>query len=612
MSLSRPRIRLLFMVLGVGALLVSAGVAMAAGTITRVSESATGEGATATALWSVVSDDGRWVAFKSRAPNLVPDDTNNATDVFVKDMQTGAVERVSVSTDGTEANENSAFTGLDMSADGRYVVFDSGATNLVADDTNGRRDVFIHDRTEGTTVRIVGDDGTQAGGQVGHPSISADGRFVAVRGSALDEGGGPSDEIFVHDRQTDTLEHITGPADEFLGSTDGSPVLSADGRWLAFTTRAFNSAEDIILYDRDTGDWEIANPRYDDSAPSQRHNRLSISGDGRYVAFRSPDANLVPGDEADTWDAFVYDGQTDTVERIPAAGISIIEDPDPAISGNGRYVAFVAGSADLYGATNDIHDVVVHDRTEDTFEVVSVHEDDSAATRQSQRPHLSADGRFVTFDTREAFDEDDGPSFDVYIVDREGIAGPPPGGACTHDFTDVDGSNVFEDDICWLADQGITRGCNPPANTEFCPTDPVTRGQMAAFLVRALGYSDDGGGNLFTDDDSSVFEADIDRLGTAGVTRGCNPPTNSEFCPGEHVTRGQMAAFLVRALEYSDDGGGNLFLDDDGSVFEADIDRLGTAEVTRGCNPPANDRFCPDDDVTRQQMAAFLRRALEH
>ncbi|MFP3915514.1 MAG: S-layer homology domain-containing protein, partial [Actinomycetota bacterium] len=82
----------------------------------------------------------------------------------------------------------------------------------------------------------------------------------------------------------------------------------------------------------------------------------------------------------------------------------------------------------------------------------------------------------------------------------------------------------------------------------FCPDDPVTRGQMAAFLVRALGYSAAGAGNLFGDDNGSVFEADIDRLATAGVTRGCNPPQNDRFCPDDPVTRGQMAAFLNRAM----------------------------------------------------------------
>jgi hypothetical protein len=133
---------------------------------------------------------------------------------------------------------------------------------------------------------------------------------------------------------------------------------------------------------------------------------------------------------------------------------------------------------------------------------------------------------------------------------------------------------------------------------------------MAAFLVRALGYPGGGPSDTFVDDDASIFEADIDKLAAAGVTRGCNPPVNDRFCPDDFVTRGQMAAFLVRALDYTDDGGGDLFTDDDGTTFETDIDKLGTAGVTRGCNPPVNDRFCPHDFVTRGQMAAFLHRAL--
>jgi hypothetical protein len=155
-------------------------------------------------------------------------------------------------------------------------------------------------------------------------------------------------------------------------------------------------------------------------------------------------------------------------------------------------------------------------------------------------------------------------------------------------FGDDDGS-VFESDIEWLWKSGITRGCNPPANDRFCPDNFVTRGQMAAFLVRAMGYEDDGGGDLFDDDDHSIFEKDIDRLGAARVTLGCNPPYHNAFCPDDYVTRGQMAAFLVRALGYTDRGDGDRFRDDDSTVFEGDIDRLATAGVTKGCNPPAND-----------------------
>ena len=175
-------------------------------------------------------------------------------------------------------------------------------------------------------------------------------------------------------------------------------------------------------------------------------------------------------------------------------------------------------------------------------------------------------------------------------------------------FVDDDGL-VFESDIEWMAAMQITKGCNPPANDLYCPEARVTRGQMAAFLVRALELTerlDDP----FTDDDDSIFEADIERLAAAGITKGCNPPANTRFCPDAHVTREQMAAFLVRALGYTDDGGGDLFTDDDDSIFEGDIDRLGTAGVTKGCNPPSNTRFCPSTVVTRGQMAAFLHRAL--
>jgi len=182
----------------------------------------------------------------------------------------------------------------------------------------------------------------------------------------------------------------------------------------------------------------------------------------------------------------------------------------------------------------------------------------------------------------------------------------PPGGT----FTDDDG-NLHEGNIEAIAAASITQGCNPPTNDKYCPDSPVTRGAMAAFLVRALDLTDDGGGNLFTDDNGSIFESDIDKLGTAGVTKGCNPPTNDKYCPDSPVTRGAMAAFLVRALDLTDDGDGNLFTDDNGSVFESDIDKLGTAGVTKGCNPPTNDRFCPGSPVLRDQMASFLARALD-
>jgi N-acetylneuraminic acid mutarotase len=174
-------------------------------------------------------------------------------------------------------------------------------------------------------------------------------------------------------------------------------------------------------------------------------------------------------------------------------------------------------------------------------------------------------------------------------------------------FSDDDG-NVHEPAIEKIADLGITKGCNPPANTRFCPDQAVTRGEMAAFLVRTLDLR--ATGSSFSDTEGNVFEVDIDKLATAEITKGCNPPANNLFCPDDHVTRGQMASFLVRALGLSVMSTSS-FTDTFGQVFEADISRLAAAGITRGCNPPDNTRFCPDQPVRRDEMATFLSRAYD-
>jgi hypothetical protein len=179
-----------------------------------------------------------------------------------------------------------------------------------------------------------------------------------------------------------------------------------------------------------------------------------------------------------------------------------------------------------------------------------------------------------------------------------------PGGT----FTDDDG-NTHEGFIEAVAAEGITLGCNPPANTNYCPDQGVSRQQMATFLVRALDLPATST-DYFTDDTGSVHESNINALRESGITAGCNPPANDNFCPNSTVTREQMAAFLVRAFGYTDTDPGNRFTDDDTSIFEADIEALAEAGVTVGCNPPTNDLFCPGDPVLRSQMATFLGRAL--
>lgn len=172
-------------------------------------------------------------------------------------------------------------------------------------------------------------------------------------------------------------------------------------------------------------------------------------------------------------------------------------------------------------------------------------------------------------------------------------------------FLDDDGS-VFEAEIERLATAGITLGCNPPLNDRFCPDEAVSRGQMAAFLVRALGLRP-AGGDPFVDDDRSEFEADIRALAAAGITEGCNPPANDRFCPDRTVSRAEMATFLGRALSLEPKGE-EMFTDVAGSVHRNYIQALARAGITVGCDPDAK-RYCPKQPITRAQMAAFLIRA---
>jgi hypothetical protein len=196
----------------------------------------------------------------------------------------------------------------------------------------------------------------------------------------------------------------------------------------------------------------------------------------------------------------------------------------------------------------------------------------------------------------------------VIALVTAGLVSTTPVALAGGTFTDDDG-NIHEPYIEVLASTGITRGCNPPANTRYCPDRTVTRGQMAAFLQRALDLRIPAH-DRFVDDDGSEFEDAVNSLEAAGISHGCSDD-GPRFCPDATLTRGQMAAFLVRAFGLDDPGRGDWFTDDDGSIFEGDIDRLRQAGVTLGCNPPANTHFCPNQPIRRDEMASLLVRAME-
>jgi hypothetical protein len=175
-------------------------------------------------------------------------------------------------------------------------------------------------------------------------------------------------------------------------------------------------------------------------------------------------------------------------------------------------------------------------------------------------------------------------------------------------FTD-DNGHPLENGIEAIARAGITFGCNPPANTRFCPDETMTRAQAAGFVARALNLpnADD---DYFRDDNGHPLEGAINRLAEAEITLGCNPPANDRFCPNRGLTRAEFAAFLARAYDLPNTSS-DRFVDDNGHTLEGAINRVAVQGWTFGCNPPDNTRFCPNDRLTRAQSAGFVRRALD-
>jgi Tol biopolymer transport system component len=358
-----------------------------------------------------ISTDGRFVAFHSGATSLVPGDTNAAVDSFVRDRQTGTTERVSVDSSGMQANSDSYYGSV--SADGRFVAFYSFATNLVVGDTNGVHDVFVRDRQTGTTERAsVTSGGVQGNSDSILPAISADGRYVVFYSAAGNLVVGDSNgvyDVFLRDRQTGTTERVSVATGGAQGNgASVNPVVSSDGRYVAFSSSATNlvagdtnGVDDIFVRDRQTGTTERVSVATGGAQGTGGCDQPSISADGRFVAFWSAAPNLVAGDTNGIRDIFVRDRQTGTTERVSVAtggAQANFGGEVGSISPDGRFVGFSSHSVNLVaGDTNAKEDIFVRDRQAGTTERVSVATGGTQANDHSDWPVLSAGGRFVAF-----------------------------------------------------------------------------------------------------------------------------------------------------------------------------------------------------------------------
>jgi archaellum component FlaF (FlaF/FlaG flagellin family) len=400
--------------IGVAILCLTApSVGLADGTTERVSVSSREAQGNDSSIDPTISGNGRFVGFPSFATNLVPGDTNGVPDIFLRDRQRGTTIRVSVGQNGEQQNADSVRHAL--ARNGRFVAFESLATNLVPGDTNDAPDVFVRDVRAGTTRRVsVGADGAQGNNVSVNPAISADGRFVAFDSLASNLVPGDTNgtwDVFVHDRQTRTTTRVSvGPGGvQGNGETSGL-AISDDGRFVAFDSLASNlvpgdtnDAVDVFVRDRLRETTRRVSVRSNGAQANSRSFNPSISGNGRFVGFTSVATNLVKGDTNNFSDVFVHDRRTGTTRRVSVGssgragnGGSFL--PRQGISADGRFVTFVSNASIFVpGDTNGIDDVYLHDlRTGRTSLVSDGVAQGSDATGASVSA-ISADGRSVAF-----------------------------------------------------------------------------------------------------------------------------------------------------------------------------------------------------------------------
>jgi len=399
-----------------------------------------------------ISGNGRYVAYYSGATNLVSGDNNGATDIFLYDTVTKNNTRVSVDSNGNQALNSSYLPSI--SGDGRYVAYQSDATNLVAGDSNTKSDIFVYDTVTKNNTRVsVHSNGNQATGDSESAAISGDGRYIAYTSEATNLVAGDTNgvrDIFLYDTVTKNTSRLSVDSngnqaiDDYYIYGSDSPSISADGRYVAYSSFATNLVEgdtnnhrDIFVYDTvtktntrvsvDSNGNQASGAFYGSVAPS-------ISSDGRYLAYQSDATNLVAGDTNDYTDIFVYDTVTKTNTRVSVdsngnQGNNLSF--SPSISSNGRYVAYQSYSTNLVrGDNNTFSDIFVFDTVTKKTSRVSVDSQGNPAYALtytpfgSASPAISGDGKYVTYESyaTNLVPGDTNNATDIFVSDNTHLA----------------------------------------------------------------------------------------------------------------------------------------------------------------------------------------------
>jgi cysteine-rich repeat protein len=454
------------------------------------SEASAGGAATAiSGATQALNADGRYALVESTSTDMAVGKTTATVDLFLRDRVAGTTSWVS--RDATGGQANAAVARGHLSADASTVIFDSTASDLVAGTpADGVRRVFVHDVGAGTTSLLaIPDPGgacSPAASCMRAQSVSADGRFVVFLSRATNVmSGGPTDgldHVYLHDNDTSTTELIDVDSDEVASDgASGSAAVSADGARVAFVSNGtnldpadVNPFDDVFLRDRVAGTTELVSRASDGTQGIGFNTSPSISADGRVVAFLSDDNSLVPGDTNGAYDVFVRDVEAGLTERVSVSSDGFQADAASqaaSLSEDGRFVGFPSDAENLLAAldTNTERDVFVHDRATGLTERVSLRNGGGETTAQSTIPvSLSADGQITSFGSSDTLlvggdlnaDPDtfvrlpsvggdltgDGDVRDLVlrVIDTDGVATPTPLGTAQQVAVE-NGSVVFLD-----------------------------------------------------------------------------------------------------------------------------------------------------------------------
>ena len=383
---------------------------------------------------AVISSNGRYVAFHSGASNIVPNDKNNQQDVFVYDREMQTMERISVATDGTEANHYSQ--NASISGDGRYVAFMSLASNLVEEkDENYQVDVFLHDRINKTTKLVSKSlDGEAGNTKSLNPVISKNGGHIVFESFAHDlikNDQNENADVFIYNLENEDIELVSITSDEQQANHGSStPSISADGRFVVYHSAARNlvpednkrsdaeewNFSDVFLRDRKLNKTELISVNLDGMPGNHPSFHASISGDGRHVAFTSMATDLVKdypqtsiyvggkGRVARRVDIYVRDRKTNTTRLVSATSDGKPgnhQSQAPKISTDGRYVSFQSAASNF--VNNAMPGVTINiyrkDLLENKIEVVTKFDGPREANVMAAHSSVSANGAMVVFDT---------------------------------------------------------------------------------------------------------------------------------------------------------------------------------------------------------------------